>query len=344
MSRRPRYPIYIISKGRADRSLTARFLARDGVPFRLVVEEPELSKYQATVRRLGLDPDETIRVLPFADLGLGGIPARNWCWEDAIAGGHARHWILDDNIMVIRRLYAGRRIPCNAGPAFAAVEDFVERYENVGVAGLNYQMFGVPGSPAYRVNVHVYSCILIANDRAYRWRGRYNEDTDLCLQALHSGDATILVNVFLADKQSTMTMAGGNEAIYAGDGRLQMARALERQWPGVASVRRRYGRVTHFVDWTRFRDEPRLRLRADVDLAKLPPFDEYGLRLAAVKRVRSPALREVAEEYARLTSSNGHRRPWPTDAELRAGDADRRRELAAMIELDPFELLNRRPA
>lgn len=288
---KPRYPVYVISKGRADRPLTARFLARDGVPYRLVVEPQEAAAYRRAL------PSADVAELPFSDLGQGSIPARNWCWEDALAGGHARHWILDDNIMVVRRLYHGRRIPANSGPALRSVEILVDRYRNVGVSGLNYQMFGVPGSPPYRTNVHVYSCILVDNALPFRWRGRYNEDTDLCLQALTTGWATILVNVFLADKQRTMTMSGGNKDLYSGDGRLDMARALERQWPGVASVRKRYGRVTHFVDWTRFRDDPKLELRPGVDLDALPAIDELGLDLRAVAKIRSPGIRRLLEQY-----------------------------------------------
>lgn len=179
-----RYPVYVISKGRADCCLTARFLAKDGVPFSLVVEPQQRDQY---VARFG---GERVRVLPFSNLGLGSIPARNWVWEDAKAAGHERHWILDDNIYKIERRYQGRRIRCDSDSALAAVEDFTDRYENIAIAGLNYHMFA-PGDKAikpFATNVHVYSCLLIRNDLPYRWRGRYNEDTDLCLQVLAGGN------------------------------------------------------------------------------------------------------------------------------------------------------------
>ena len=48
-----------------------------------------------------------------------------------------------------------------------------------------------------------------------RWRGRYNEDTDLSLRTLKSGLCTVLFNAFLGDKQTTMTGTGGNtESLY----------------------------------------------------------------------------------------------------------------------------------
>jgi hypothetical protein len=284
----PRYPVYVISKGRWKTPLTARFLARDGVPFRIVVEPQEADEYREAV---GPDP---VLVLPFSNLGQGSIPARNWVWEHAIAEGYERHWILDDNIGQIRRLYRGRRIPTASGPAFRAVEDFTDRYENIAISGMNYQMFGIPGSPPYYTNVHVYSCLLINHALDARWRGRYNEDTDLCLQALSTGWCTVLVNVFLIDKKTSMTMKGGNtDELYKGDGRLEMARSLERAWPGVVTVDRRWQRPQHVVkdSWKGF-DTP-LKLKEGIDLEALAgTTEEYGAKLRAVKDVASPKLRE----------------------------------------------------
>jgi len=286
----PRYPVYVISKGRAHACLTARFLLRDHVPFRLVVEPQEADEYAAVFGAEQLD------VLPFTNLGLGSFPARNWCWEDSIAGGAERHWILDDNIGQVRRLYHGRRIPSMAGPAFASIEDFIDRYENIAIGGMNYQMFVTPTSKPYAVNVHVYSCLLIRNAIPYRWRLRYNEDTDLCLQVLADGWATALVNVFMVDKKTTMTMKGGNtDDLYAGDGRLRMARALEKAWPKYVTVDWRYGRPQHVVNWGAF-DTP-LVLRDGVDLSTFTERNEYGLTLRAVGDVRSAKLRAILDEY-----------------------------------------------
>lgn len=306
---KPRYPVYVISKGRWKTPMTARFLKRDGVDFRVVVEPQEAEEYGRAVGA------ERVLVLPFSNLGQGSIPARNWCWEHAREAGAERHWILDDNIGMIRRLYYGKRIPCDSGPAFASIEDFVERYENVAVGGMNYQMFGVPGIAPYHVNCHVYSALLIRNDLEFRWRGRLNEDTDLCLQALTSGWCTLLVNVFLIDKKTTMTMKGGNtEDLYQGDGRLEMSRSLQRAWPGIVDVKMRYGRHAHVIDWTRFADAPALRLRPGVDLDALEP-NEYGLTLKAVSEVKSPALRRLLEQ-AREEAGIGADLPITTEEAL----------------------------
>ena len=290
MAKLPRYPIYVISKGRSDRCLTARFLTRDEVPFSLVVEPQEADAYTA---EFGLG---RLLVLPFSNLGLGSIPARNWVWDHAMASGAERHWILDDNIRQMYRRWHARSFPCWSGTAYAVVEDLADRYENVAIAGHMYYMF-CPNhvyEPPFRVNCHVYSSILLLNSLPFRWRGRYNEDTDLCLQAIATGWCTIQCIAFNAEKMNTMSMRGGNsDELYQGDGRLRMARSLERLWPGVVKVTRRFGRPQHMVNWTKFDNQ--LRLKPEVDLAALEP-DEYGLELVQVKPIQNRAMQILAEE------------------------------------------------
>jgi hypothetical protein len=290
-SYRPRYPIYVPSRRRSDTCFTAVFLERDRVDYWLVVEEWEQETYE---RRF---PGRTL-VLPERDQGL--IYARNWIRDHAEASGAARHWQLDDNISLVRRLYAGERLICDSGPAFRAVEDFVDRYSNVAVAGLNYQMFVTPPSPPYRTNVHVYSATLVNHAAPFRWRLLYNDDTDLCLQALAGGWTTVLANLFMADKKTTMTVKGGNTDAggpinYQGDGRLRMARVLEEKWPGVVTVDERYGRAQHVVDWGRFKTP--LKLREGILPSALAP-NEYGLSLRAIRPVASASLRRLFEEAA----------------------------------------------
>jgi hypothetical protein len=289
----PRYPIYVISKGRHKNPLTAKFLIKDECPFHIVVEPQEKDAYAAAL------PGVSILELPFANLGLGSIPARNWVWEHAKAAGYERHWILDDNIRSVQRRYQGKRIPCDSRIAFCASEDFSDRYENVAILGLAYRFFVSDGVklPPFYLNNHVYSCLLIQNDLPHRWRGRYNEDTDLCLQVLADGLCTILINAFVIDKIATMTMKGGNsDQLYQADGRLKMARSLERMWPGVVETKRRFKRPQHVVKdaWRRF-DTP-LKLKPGINLSELPKTNEYGMQLIQIKEPKSERLRALVRD------------------------------------------------
>lgn len=274
----PRYPIYIPTKGRPTACLTANALADDSIAFRLVVEPQECDAYAEKYE------EKIILELPFSNCG-SVIPARNWIKEYSTSRGDERHWQLDDNMRGFYRWYKGTRVWVDGNVAIAVCEDFTDRYENIGISGLNYSMFAVHGIPAFFLNVHVYSCSLIWNRLPYKFRGEYNEDTDYCLQVLAGGNCTVLLNAFLCNKMKTLTMSGGNTSeLYHGDGRLKMARSLERMWPGVVETRRRYDRPQHVVKnaWKQF-DTP-LVLKPGIDLSKIKPND-YGLKLRQVKDV-----------------------------------------------------------
>jgi len=247
----PKYPVYIISKGRWESRLTSKSLEKMNVPYHIVVEPQEYSNYAEVI-----DPAK-ILILPFSNLGQGSIPARNWVWDHAIKSGAERHWILDDNIDGFYRFNLNLKIQVDSGTIFRVAEDFTDRYENVVISGFNYFMFVKRKFviPPYTLNTRVYSCILIKNDLNHRWRGRYNEDTDLCIRALKDGNCTILFNAFLAMKTQTMTMKGGNtEDLYLiEEGRLKMAQSLVDQHPEIVKVSWKFNRHQHHVDYSPFK-------------------------------------------------------------------------------------------
>lgn len=272
----PDYPIYIVSKGRWETRLTSKALEKACIPYRIVIEPQERANYARVI------DSAKILTLPFSDLGQGSIPARNWIWEHSIEEGHKRHWILDDNIYYFCRLHNNRKLHADTGAIFKAAEDFTDRYENVALSGMQYFMFASQKTqvPPFLLNTRIYSCILINNDLPYRWRGRYNEDTDLSLRALKDGWCTVLFNAFLARKAVTMSMKGGNtDELYAGDGRLKMAQSLQDQHPDVTKITWKWGRWQHQVDYSRFKANKLIR-REDVVIPE--GVNNYGMKL--VKR------------------------------------------------------------
>jgi hypothetical protein len=125
-----------------------------------------------------------------------------------------------------------------------------------------------------------------------RWRGRYNEDTDMTLQVLSEGLCTILLNAFLIDTMATSSQSGGQTDIYVADGRLEMARELERRWPGVVQVKRRFNRPQHVVNWKIFTTQ----LQEKTNAKKLRASD-YALTLKAVGDIESESLRKFYDEH-----------------------------------------------
>ncbi len=268
----PRYPVYIPSKGRWETRLTSKALELMGVPYRIVVERQEYDQYASVI-----DPRK-ILVLPFSGRGL--VPTRNWIWEHSIAEGHRRHWTLDDNLMYFLRFNQNRRYKATNGVIFRAIEDFVERYENVPVAGMHYAMFApvkVKHSQPFVTNTRVYSNMLLDNCCTHRFRDVYNDDTDLCLRILKAGQCTILFYAFLVEKQATMRLNGGMTPLYQGDGRLEMARSLQRQHPDVVKIVRKWGRWQHQVDYRPFKGNKLIRKPGVVIPAGV---DNYGMKLS----------------------------------------------------------------
>ena len=274
----PKYPVYIISKGRWESRLTSKTLEKINIPYHIVVEPQEYDKYASVI-----DPSK-IYTLPFSNLGQGSIPARNWVWEHSISTGAERHWILDDNIYSFLRLNRNTRYYVTSGTIFNVAEKFVDRYKNVAMSGFNYDAFikrRFNGPPFY-ANTRIYSCILIKNDLAHRWRGRYNEDTDLSLRFLIDGWCTILFNAFLCKKVETMTMKGGNtEELYKQDdefdGRFEMSEDLRKQHPHLVKTVRKWGRWQHSVDYGWFKKNNKLILKPDVVIPH--GINNYGMKL-----------------------------------------------------------------
>lgn len=292
----PVSPIYIVSKGRSDSMFTSRSLNRMKVPHYIVIEPQDESPYRKAFKNFGIT-FATLLIAPFSNHGDGPGRARNWAWDHSMELGARYHYVLDDNISDFYRLHQNQRIRVESGVIFKAAEDFVDRYENVPISGFQYRFFIAPNSayPAYVKNTRIYSTLLIRNDCKFRWRGRYNEDTDICLRVLKDGDCTIQFNAFLQGKAATQTLRGGNtEEFYHKEGSakkeewrdgklnpegtINKSKMLYDLHPDVTSIVWKYGRWHHYVDYTPFK-KTKLRLKNGVKLSDFPKVNNYGLKL-----------------------------------------------------------------
>jgi hypothetical protein len=289
----PRYPLHIVSKGRADSRKTAKALEAMKVPYRIVVEEQEREIYEAaTDPRWGtvvvLDPSYQEKYDPCDDLGMtkskGPGPARNFVWDLSASEGHAAHWVMDDNILGFYRLNHNLKTPVADGTIFRCMEDFFDRYENLPMAGPNYFMFASRKTtmPPFVLNTRIYSCNLIRNDAAnpdgdlYYWRGRYNEDTDISLRMLKDGLCTVQFNAFLQLKMTTQVLRGGNSGeFYDEEGTLPKSQMQVDLHPDVSKLVKKWGRWHHHVDYSGYRQQ--LVRKPDVEVKD--GIDNYGMRL-----------------------------------------------------------------
>lgn len=285
-----RYPVYIVSKGRWRNPLTHKALVDMGVPHTMIVEAHEVEQYEQAVScpllvlpQSYLDKYDTCDDLGFAK-GKGPGAARNFAWDHAVSLGAFRHWVMDDNLDAFHYLNRNEKYEVFCDATIRAMEDFVDRYENVPLAGPNYYSFAKKGDalPAYVLNTRIYSCLLIQNDLPFRWRGRYNEDTDLSLRVLKAGLCTIQFNAFLCGKVTTQRMKGGNTAeFYEKEGTLAKSQMLAHMHPDVADVVWRFNRWHHHVDYRRFKRNALVRR---TDIVPWPSgINDYGLTLAKAR-------------------------------------------------------------
>lgn len=267
-----KYPIFIISKGRPA-CITAKALQEMGADFTIVVEPQELALYQETWGRhvIAGEFDRTTR---------SSIPVRNYV--DKISPTNW-YWLMDDNMAGFYYMTDNNKFRVQTPAIFAALEDFVARFSNVGQAGFNYYSFGRNSDalPPYYLNSRIYSCTLMRRDvdivreNGNLWRGRYNEDTDLSLRILKAGYCTILSNAFLTNKAVTMTMKGGNtDSVYVdGDNRRKFAESLYAQHPDVTKIIKRFGRWHHYVNYAGYTNPL-------IPRENQPAPRDYGLFLA----------------------------------------------------------------
>jgi len=294
MKIKPKYPIYVVSKGRSESRLTAKSLEEMNVDYFMVIEQHDYDDYARVI-----DPAK-ILILPFSNHGEGPGPARNFCWEHSMTLGAKRHWVMDDNLISFYRMNHNKRVKCTSGTIFRASEDFVDRYENVAISGLQYRFFCAPDSylPPYVKNTRIYSCLLIENDTPFRWRGRYNEDTDICLRVLKAGLCTIQFNAFLQGKSNTGIMKGGNtaefyspensrddieldgEMIQDVGGTVNKSQMLYDMHPDVTTVVWRYKRWHHHVNYEPFKKNELIRV-ADYDVPKV--INNYGMEFVDLR-------------------------------------------------------------
>lgn len=271
----PEFPVFVPTKGRHKTPYTLSALTRMGVPFKAVVEAQEYDDYARVVGK------DNIIVLPHQNKGL--TVTRNWIWDYAQHELGAKYfWTFDDNIRDIYRLHHNMKYRMDTGAGLKAIEDFAQRYENLYICGMQYEMF-VPRKrkqPPFISNTRIYSNMLIKSDIPYRNVTFYNDDTDLCLRVLKDGHCTVLFLAFLADKIATMQIKGGMTDYYEKtDKRLEFAKELQAAHPDVVKIVKKYGRWHHHVDYRPFKKNKLIR-KPDVIIPG--GVNNYGMKL--VKR------------------------------------------------------------
>lgn len=276
--RKAKYPIYVVSKNRSSeyRFHTSNWLSRMQQDHYICVEPQDYENYKNS--KLNESPYCNIIVMDMKYKGLynclgdignlnstGPGAARNFCADDARSKGFDWCWILDDNSECFDRYWRGRRILSHSSEVFRSCEEFCDRYENIGIAGLNYSKFcvGEQVYPPFVTNTRIYSyglwnlkCPFITQE------GRYNEDTIQSLNILKQGWCTVQFNCYLGAKVTTQKIKGGNtQEFYEKDegGTLPKSQMLVKVHPDVSRLVWKFHRWHHEVNYKVFKQKLKIR-------------------------------------------------------------------------------------
>ena len=263
----PQYPIYIPTYQRHETCYTARTLTDLGIKdYYLVIrnEPAEINNYRDAIDKFKLTGKLLIMTDDFyQDQKEQGndysIIPRNYAYQHAIDTGFTAHWCIDDNIKGFFRRNNGSILAFeNTGFPLYFVEEYIKKYDNVYQAGIQYRHLGYPMGhrTAIILNSRVYSCILNKHIDGFRWRGKYNEDTDLSIRLLKAGYATMTFQNILCGKQSTSSVKGGNtDAFHKTEtGYMDKAKSLKEQHPEITEIVIKYNRPHHQVNYTGFKN------------------------------------------------------------------------------------------
>lgn len=264
---KPQYPIYIPTYMRADTCYTAKSLQElDIENYYLVIrnEPEEIVRYKEAIKKFNLKCHLLIIPLSYykeqqEEGNDFSIIPRNYAYQHAIDSGFTAHWCIDDNIKGFFRRNNGTILPFeNTGFPLFFVEEYLKKYDNVYQGGIQYRHLGFPMGHRTPIilNSRIYSCILNKHIDGFRWRGKYNEDTDLSIRLLKAGYATMTFQNILCGKQSTSTIKGGNTSAFhkTETGYMDKAKSLKEQHPEITEIVIKYGRPHHQVNYNSFKN------------------------------------------------------------------------------------------
>ena len=274
--------------------LTSKSLTRMKINHNIVIEKNEYDNYNQVskdnkyITLIILNKKFQEEYNTFDNLGdtksKGPGAARNFVWNHSINKGFSHHWVMDDNIYRFFRLNKNRQFEVMSIAFFRAMEDFCLRYINIAMAGPQYFMFAPRKSkmPPLILNTRIYYCNFLKKSIPFRWRGRYNEDTDLSVRILKSGQCTVQFNAFLQQKAPTQTVKGGcSKEFYDNEGTYNKSRMQVDMHPDISKLVYRFGRVHHHVNYSGFKKNKLIRKKG-FNFNELPEINDYGMKLEKV--------------------------------------------------------------
>lgn len=253
-----KYKIYIPTKGRYDRLLTADYLTKNGIDFSLVVEKKEVDLYEEKY------PNKVI-ALPDSDYG-GVYFARNFIKKLSIENGEKRHWQLDDDIKKLVYVNNGELVDMPPDEMFRSMENFCDKFKNVGLASPHSTVWIKFGKKPFEINKLAYSCSLINNSLDIWWSKDVMGDIDYNIQVLESGWCTVRFYIFSFAWSARTSKKGGFTEIYLNKNRINTVKNTQEKW-GLGKITEKSvaGNTIYAVEYTKKLREYNQKLISDFE-------------------------------------------------------------------------------
>jgi len=209
-----KYPICILSYDRHDKNgKTHLYLTKCKIKHFLFVEPSEYDEY---MKWINMEYCVVIKCPEdFHLIGMGSTTVRNYILKWGRNNGFERVWVLDDNIKDYKRLHQGIKNDINSHEIFTSVEDYIDRYDNVGIVSHNFNPFISEGDCRSCIvkNGKCYSSMLIPTNKDIKFRYKHQEDNLISMEYIHKGYTTLCFNHILYNKDTSGENKGGNNSI-----------------------------------------------------------------------------------------------------------------------------------
>lgn len=200
-----KYPIYILSKERANCCFTADCLIKEGITFFLVVEKYDYPSYKIIYK------NTPFIILDAENRGLSY--ARNFVKKYSQKNNENYHWQFDDDIKFFSERIENKNIKSNPN-ILSKIENYVSNYSNIALSGCRDAVFAWTLKDELSYNKQIASALLINNNNNLYWNKDIIEDTDYALSCLYAGYCTVIFNRILYSKKPDNIGVGGQNSMY----------------------------------------------------------------------------------------------------------------------------------
>jgi hypothetical protein len=143
---------------------------------------------------------------------MGSTPMRNYILRYFKWYRKERVWLLDDNIKCYKRLYKTGKNIIEDIEIFTSIENYVMRYDNVGIASHNFNPEVREGGCRNIIckNGKCYSSMLIPLNNDIKFNHKHQEDNFISIEYVCKGYTNLCFNHILYDKNTSGDDGGGN--------------------------------------------------------------------------------------------------------------------------------------